>query len=130
MQQQCYAPGGCQLQHCSQLTQINHESGLRHPNRVLAGNASEDSICEADGRFSSRDKGTHMGQEDNESDLLCVATLAGQVGSCDHLDENTISCEEGEGQGWRGGEGGERHFFIFLGSQGSGTAAVDGLIQC
>ena len=90
MQQQCYAPGGCQLQHCGQLTQVNHESGLGDADRVLAGNASEDAICEADGCFGGRYKGTHMGQEDNEGDLLCVAALAGQVGSCDHLDANAL----------------------------------------
>lgn len=90
MQQQCYAPGGRQLQHGGQLTQVNHESGLGDADRVLAGNASEDAICEADGCFCSRYKGTHMGQEDNESDLCCVAALAGQVGSCDHLNASTI----------------------------------------
>lgn len=69
-------PGGSQLQHGCQLTEVNHEGGLRHADRVLAGNASEDAVSQANGGFCGGYKGAHMGQEDYQRHLLCVAAFA------------------------------------------------------
>ena len=92
-------------QHARYLREVYQEGGLRHGDSLSAGhlqpqkplqsgmfNAAwfhvvtsahhvsahprENAVCDAYARCCCRYKGTHMCQEDNERNLLCIAALA------------------------------------------------------
>ena len=77
-----HPPAGGQPLHGHQLAEVNHEAALGDVDRLLGGYAGEDPVCQSHHCLGCWDKGAHMGQEDDEGNLLGIAALAAPVGAC------------------------------------------------